>query len=275
MNKLLLVGKFTDLFRKISKSFTGKYEMKTCVNKPDMFQGIIKISNPEIVVFVMEQLSDEDIHILHNLQTNYAYIPVVCIGLNPDNKKISEFTALPNFVFLPKDTEKEDLLETVQNTLDSTPKAGEILEEIEALPAFEEAEENSTLNPSDPKSKRQKKLIMLVDDSGIYLRMMKNLIGNKYDICMTTSGVDAVPMILSRRPDLILLDYEMPVLDGPQTMKKIREHEEICDIPIVFVTAVNSKDHIKAVLDLKPAGYLLKPVDNKRLLQTIESIVGE
>ena len=92
---------------------------------------------------------------------------------------------------------------------------------------------------------------------------------------MVTSGIDAISAILAKRPDLILLDYQMPMLDGKQTMEKIKKLEEAKDIPIVFVTSVKDKEHIKAVLDLKPAGYLLKPVDGDRLLQTIEGIIGK
>ena len=101
------------------------------------------------------------------------------------------------------------------------------------------------------------------------------VVGDKYDVRMVTSGIDAITMILKKTPDLILLDYEMPLLDGKQTMEKIKNLEEAKDIPIVFVTAVNDKEHIRSVLELKPAGYLLKPVDKDRLLETVEAIIGE
>ena len=63
---------------------------------------------------------------------------------------------------------------------------------------------------------------------------------------------------------MILLDYEMPVCNGRETMIKIREIESNKNIPIVFVTAVNKKEHIKSVLALKPDGYLLKPINDLR-----------
>ena len=57
-------------------------------------------------------------------------------------------------------------------------------------------------------------------------------------------------------------------------MIKIREIESNKNIPIVFVTAVNKVEHIKAVLSLKPAGYVLKPIDKDKLLELIKSIIG-
>ena len=58
-----------------------------------------------------------------------------------------------------------------------------------------------------------------------------------------------------KRPDLILLDYEMPVCDGRQTLEMIRADEELKDIPVIFLTGVNDREHIESVLSLKPAGY--------------------
>ena len=81
-------------------------------------------------------------------------------------------------------------------------------------------------------------------------------------------------MLRQKRPDLILLDYEMPMYDGRETMLKIRESEENRDIPIVFVTAVNKIENIKSVLALKPAGYLLKPINKDKLFQSIREIIG-
>jgi CheY-like chemotaxis protein len=124
-------------------------------------------------------------------------------------------------------------------------------------------------------STSSKKNLLLVDDSGFALRTIRGFIGNKYDVRMVTSGLDAISAIHQKKPDLILLDYQMPMFDGKQTMEKIKEVEGAQDIPIVFVTSVNSKEHIKSVLDLKPAGYLLKPVDGDRLMQTIENIIGK
>ena len=66
----------------------------------------------------------------------------------------------------------------------------------------------------------------------------------------------------------------MPVCNGRETMIKIRETEANKNIPIVFVTAVNKKEHIKAVLALKPDGYLLKPINRDKLFKTIKEIIG-
>ena len=69
---------------------------------------------------------------------------------------------------------------------------------------------------------------------------------------------------------MILLDYEMPEWDGKKTLEEIRNDEELKDIPVVFLTAVRDREHIAAVLKLRPSGYLLKPIEPQVLMDTIE-----
>ena len=73
---------------------------------------------------------------------------------------------------------------------------------------------------------------------------------------------------------MILLDYEMPVENGPEVLMKIRENEELAKIPVIFLTGISETDKIKQALILKPQGYLLKPIDRTKLFETIEQFIG-
>jgi CheY-like chemotaxis protein len=143
------------------------------------------------------------------------------------------------------------------------------------LKKYKDVKDENSTKETAIKSTKPKKVVMLVDDSGVHLRMIKGILEEKYDIIMATSGLKAISLIHEKRPDLIVLDYEMPILDGRETMVKLRESEEAKNVPIVFVTAVNDREHIEAVLSLKPAGYILKPLDRERLLKTIYDVIGE
>ncbi len=120
----------------------------------------------------------------------------------------------------------------------------------------------------------EKKVILVVDDNATTLRGIKAILEKKYDVILANSGTKAIAQISRKKPDLILLDYEMPVCDGKQTFEMIRSDEEMADIPVVFVTGVNDKSHIHAVLRLKPAGYMLKPYEPEKLLATVEKVLG-
>ena len=120
-----------------------------------------------------------------------------------------------------------------------------------------------------------KKKIMLIDDNAIQLRTLKGILCDTYDVEMVTSGVKAIKLIKMYVPDLIFLDYDMPECDGKETLRQIREIKGAENVPVVFLTGVSSKDHIKAVLGLKPAGYLLKPASMEKIYETLEHILGK
>ena len=78
-----------------------------------------------------------------------------------------------------------------------------------------------------------------------------------------------------KRPDVILLDYEMPVCDGKQTLEMIRSDEDTKDIPVIFLTGLGDMEHIKSVLALKPAAYILKPANKDSLMEKITAAAME
>ncbi len=115
----------------------------------------------------------------------------------------------------------------------------------------------------------QKRKILVVDDSGVMLHAIKGWLGRDYQITLANSGLSAIKYMTLNRPDLILLDYEMPICDGRQTLEMIRAETEVADIPVIFLTGKGDKESIMKVMSLKPAGYLLKtmkPVDIKKYI---------
>ena len=72
-----------------------------------------------------------------------------------------------------------------------------------------------------------------------------------------------------------MLDYEMPVVDGKQTLEMIRAENDIANIPVVFLTGVSDREHIEAVISLKPAGYMLKPPVKAKILEAIAKAIGK
>lgn len=117
--------------------------------------------------------------------------------------------------------------------------------------------------------------ILVVDDNAMVLRNIKGVLDEKYSVAVAPSGVHAFISVGKKQPDLILLDYEMPEMNGKQVLEKLREDEELRDIPVVFLTSMDSKEIVMSLLALKPAGYLLKPVDSRVLLDKIYEIIGK
>lgn len=114
-----------------------------------------------------------------------------------------------------------------------------------------------------------KKKILVVDDSGAMLRNIKGWLEDQYQVILANSGAMAIKYLATNRPDLVLLDYEMPVVDGSQVLEMIRTETEFSDIPVIFLTSKNDKESILKVMALKPEGYLLKTMEPNKIVQEI------
>ena len=119
--------------------------------------------------------------------------------------------------------------------------------------------------------KHVKKKILVVDDSGIMLRNIKRWLEDKYQVILANSGAMAIKYLATNRPDLVLLDYEMPVIDESQVLEMIRTETEFCDIPVIFLTGKNDRESIMKVLELKPEGYLLKSMEPQKIIAEIDN----
>lgn len=108
------------------------------------------------------------------------------------------------------------------------------------------------------RGRNRKNKILVVDDSVTIRQGLKNLLSTSYDVNLARSGVAAIRAITLEKPDLVLMDYEMPVCDGRHTLEMLRSEEEFADIPVIFLTSRGDPESVSKVMDLKPEGYMLK-----------------
>ena len=138
---------------------------------------------------------------------------------------------------------------------------------IEHQNAMDEVEKYLMKRETQEKQEEVKPKILLVDDSLTMREGMKQLLKEDYEVAVAESGVAAIRAITLNRPDLILLDYEMPIVDGKQTLEMLRSEKTFQDIPVIFLTGRRDTQTMIQVMPLKPAGYLLKnskPADIKK-----------
>ena len=119
--------------------------------------------------------------------------------------------------------------------------------------------------------KQNKKKILVVDDSGAMLRNVKGWLEDKYQVILANSGAMAIKYLSTNRPDLVLLDYEMPIVDGKQVLGMIRSEMEFADIPVMFLTSKGDKESVMQVMALKPDGYLAKYLKMEEIKQKIDA----
>ena len=115
-----------------------------------------------------------------------------------------------------------------------------------------------------------KKKILIVDDSSVVRESMRSLFEKDYEVATAQSGMSAIRSMVLDKPDLVLLDYEMPVCDGRQVLEMIRSEKELADTPVIFLTGRTDKESVSKVIALKPAGYLVKSMNPEDIKKNID-----
>lgn len=116
----------------------------------------------------------------------------------------------------------------------------------------------------------RKKSVLIVDDDITYMRMVYEWLKDKYNVGMAVSGVQAISYLGRNKVDLILLDYEMPIANGPQVLSMLKNDFETEQIPVMFLTGHGDRDSVLSVVGLSPVDYLLKTIDKEALLDKLE-----
>lgn len=119
-----------------------------------------------------------------------------------------------------------------------------------------------------------RKHILIVDDDIDMLKLLRMFLADDYQVTIVDSGKQALEYVIKHTPDLILLDYMMPMFDGPHVLEIIRKREESKDVPVLFLTSVTDRDKIIQCLAHNPQGYLIKPISREELLQRVGEILN-
>ncbi len=122
----------------------------------------------------------------------------------------------------------------------------------------------------------ERKTILVVDDSKVAL-MTESMIlrrEGKFDLIEAKNGQEAVDAALANQPDLILMDVNMPVMDGFEATRELRAKPETQAIPIILVTTRGEAENIEAGYESGCSDYVTKPINSTELLVKIENILG-
>ena len=117
--------------------------------------------------------------------------------------------------------------------------------------------------------------VLVVDDNAILLRTVKDMLADNYHVSIAVSGAQAFMAIEKKKPDIILLDYEMPIVDGEEVFRLLRGDDKSRDIPVIFLTASADREVVTRLVSLNPEGYMLKPPNKQKMIDMIESILAK
>ncbi|MBR2408989.1 MAG: response regulator [Lachnospiraceae bacterium] len=119
-----------------------------------------------------------------------------------------------------------------------------------------------------------KKRILAIDDSAIALKQLQNILDKEFEFVGVTSGLAGLKRLDNEVFDLVLLDIEMPVMDGFATLTSIRQRENLRDLPIIILTGTRHKEKVVKGITSGVAGYIVKPADSEQLVAKIETALG-
>lgn len=251
MKKILLLGNPNEIIKSLYKCLINDFHLQLCFGDLETIKTIDKIIDPDMILVNQIETEEMDPAVLDWLKSLPDNLPVLFITSEERWMQCKDSLTGGDFERLFRPVTKDDLLRKCYQMLQIKP-----------------ADLQDT--PSHTRSK-----VMIVDDNPLVLRNLKTLLSDKYVISLATSGEQALSMISKKQPDLILLDYEMPGWDGKKTYEMFKAQEDLKDIPVIFLTSVSDRAHIAAILETKPADYILKPPDQDRLLQSIEKALGK
>ena len=125
------------------------------------------------------------------------------------------------------------------------------------------------------KKKSEQAKILVVDDEPDYITTVQcRLEWCHYEVITAANGEEALEKAVSEKPDLILLDTNMPVMNGHETLEHLRRHPSLKDVPVIMVTARCEAEDVAAASAYGVADYVAKPFDFTELVEKIANALG-
>ncbi|MCR5302159.1 MAG: response regulator transcription factor [Lachnospiraceae bacterium] len=120
-----------------------------------------------------------------------------------------------------------------------------------------------------------KKRVLIVDDDIMTLKILRKYLEDTYDVVTENAGYRFVEKMANYEADLILLDIEMPVVNGVQAFDELIKNPELKDTPVVFLSGVSNPNLVRELMAKGAAGYLVKTIPKGELLSRLEKIFNE
>ncbi len=120
------------------------------------------------------------------------------------------------------------------------------------------------------------KTILIVEDNELNMKLFSDLLeANGYATVQTRSGVEAVGLARQHRPDLILMDIQLPEVSGLQVTQWLKDDEELKSIPVIAITAFAMKGDEEKIRQGGCEAYLSKPISVVKFLETVRNYLGD
>lgn len=220
------------------------YEIVTFSNGEEALKHMDEVC-PDVILLDIEMPFLGGFEVLDTLKNSRRFTDTPIIGVTGQrNKSVAlSFLGRGASAYITKPVEKKLLIE----------KVAEIIRKEE--------------------EKKNRPHILLVDDDPESILVYKNMLLERYNVTALSSGKSALMYLKKFKPELIILDYQMPLYNGRAMYKMIKAMENVQDIPIMFLTGATEHETIMEITSLFPRGIVLKPANKAQLFEKIQTIL--
>lgn len=271
--RVLISGRNSALISDFMRYTDNFFDTLSTSDFPQDVFGHFKVFDPEVFVCFTEREYEGTINLIGNLKTSNYYngAVIVLIGDPITCNMIEETSRFTADLIIRRPVTPDNLALRITRHFDDINEAKEKLKAKEnADKAVIEAKAAELLE----KEKGGKKHILVVDDDRTVLKMLKEALGETYEVTTMINGAMLDRFLETKKTDLIILDYEMPVETGADIFRRIKKNPAASHIPVCFLTGITEREKIMEVMSLKPHGYLLKPIDMDMLMSTIRNLTS-
>lgn len=248
----------SDFFQGNSVDF--KYYTSSTL-KEDLLNHI-ELVKPIAVICCVSNETDETAYTMAEIRDFLADKKICCIviGTKEDNNDFQKYFSFAADLILTKPISNEEVFKQIKMTLQFR---GDLKKADQ--PKSQEDQETQIV---------ERKHILVIDDDPLMLKLIKEHLHEEYNVALSNNGLTALKFLETKSTDLIILDYEMPGMNGPEVLANIRQNRHLINIPVVFLTGTKDREKVQNALMLKPQGYLLKPIEKDKLMEMINSLIG-
>lgn len=253
MKNILIIGNLEEVRKKLRDCLQEIFQVYMCPLKQEDVKTMIEVIKPQLLLLCELGTGAKELENFSWLCGNVPGCPILGVANEQDWRRCRKYYQGGQFHLLIRPVSKQKLLETCQDLIGRSQR--KMPQEIGAAVG------------------NGKKKILLVDDSGVMLRRLKGMLERSYDISMAKSGEQALKMMAKELPDLVLLDYEMEGMNGKETYERMKKDDKMKKIPVIFLTGNGERKAIYSILATRPAGYILKPPEEAKILEKIQEVL--
>lgn len=288
--RVLFTGNGIPVINDIMSHLPNGYTAQSCHTDEHSLLEVLMGFKPHAVIASLSRETMETLKLYDILDTDPRYntLPVIALGNEDDCAFFGTNLFRENMSILPRPINMVTFWETLERFTEMsaqkepatavaapTPLVKDNLEEI-AERQVEVAAQVAAKAPTHNIAFNRihgRKTILVIDDDVRILNIVKLYLQELFDVVAVPSGKPALKYLSKHDVDLVLLDYMMPVEDGPTVLRQIRQESPCPNIPVLFLTGVADKELVMRGLEYHPEGYCLKPITQAELIERITAVL--